>query len=308
MGGTPMLRKEAAFLPWHGRPAHAFSPTMTPTDFLAWLADENRRPLVMGVLNVTPDSFSDGGRYSTTDAAVARAGELIQQGADLLDIGGESTRPGSQPVGSDEQIARVEPVIRAIRTTHDIALSIDTQSAQVAEAALDAGASIVNDISAGRADANLLPLVAARQVPLILMHMQGTPATMQVAPVYQDVVAEVLSFLSDRIEAATRAGVDRRLVLIDPGIGFGKSLDHNLSLLRRQRDLLALGRPLVIGTSRKGFIGAITGVKEPADRLFGTAATTAWAVANGAAIVRVHDVEPNVQVVKMIQAVQHGHG
>ena len=278
---------------------------MTPHEFNLWLADSQRPKLVMGVLNVTPDSFSDGGRYATRDAAVARADDLIVQGADLLDIGGESTRPGAQPVPPDEQIARVTPVIQAIRTRHDVCISIDTQSSAVASAALDAGAALINDISAGLADPKMLPLAAQRGVPIVLMHMQGTPATMQDAPIYSDVVAQVVSFLQDRIDAATRAGVDRRRVLIDPGIGFGKTMDHNLELLRRLSNVAALG-PMVIGTSRKGFVGKITGVAEPKDRVFGTAATTAWAVANGAAIVRVHDVEPNVQVVRMIQAIQRG--
>jgi dihydropteroate synthase len=280
---------------------------LSPQQFNFWLTNDDRRSLVMGVLNITPDSFSDGGKYATSEAAIERAHDLIRQGADLLDIGGESTRPGSQPVPPAEQIARVVPVIQSIRQSHDITLSIDTQSAAVAEAALDAGATLVNDISAGLKDPDLLPLVARRRVPVILMHMQGTPTTMQIAPTYQNVVAEILSFLSERIDAATGAGVDENLILLDPGIGFGKSLDHNLTLLRRQRELLALGRPLVIGTSRKKFIGTLTGVEHPPDRIFGTAATTAWAVANGAAIVRVHDVEPNVQVVKMIDAIQRAN-
>jgi dihydropteroate synthase len=187
-----------------------------------------------------------------------------------------------------------------------VVISIDTTSAQVARAALDAGAGMVNDISAGRHDPQMLPLAAARQIPVILMHMKGTPATMQADPVYQDVVAEVRRFLDERRAAAVAQGVAEGNILLDPGIGFGKTLDHNLELLRRQQALVELGRPLVVGTSRKRFIGTITGESEPARRVFGTAATVAWAVTNGAAVVRVHDVGAMAQVVRMIRAIQHG--
>ena len=256
----------------------------------------------MGVLNVTPDSFSDGGRFATFDAAVAHAQAMVTAGADLLDIGGESTRPGSLPVAADEQIKRVVPVIERIANL-PVTISIDTTRAAVAEAALDAGAAIVNDISAGRDDAELLPLVARRGAPVVLMHMQGTPLTMQDAPSYQDVVAETIQFLRERVAAAQAVGIELSKILLDPGIGFGKTMEHNLELLRRQREFLALGRPVVIGTSRKGFIGRITGESEPSKRLFGTAASVAFCVANGAAIVRVHDVGPMVQVVRMTRAI-----
>ena len=259
----------------------------------------------MGVLNVTPDSFSDGGRFATVEAAVERARAMVAEGAEMIDIGGESTRPGSQPVPAEEQIRRVGPVIERIATL-PATISIDTTRAAVAQAVLDAGAAVVNDISAGRDDPALLPLVAQRGCPIILMHMQGTPATMQQAPHYQDVVAEVAAFLRERVEAAAAAGVDRGRILIDPGIGFGKLLTHNLELLRRQRELIdAVGRPAVIGTSRKGFIGKITGVEQPDQRLFGTAAAVAWTVANGAAVVRVHDVKAMQQVVAMTRAIVH---
>jgi dihydropteroate synthase len=257
----------------------------------------------MGVLNVTPDSFSDGGRFATADAAVAQAEAMAAAGASMIDVGGESTRPGSFPVEADEQIKRVVPVIRRIGASLPITISIDTTRAAVAEAALDVGAAVVNDISAGREDARLLPLVARRGVPVVLMHMQGTPLTMQAAPSYSDVVAETITFLRERVAAAQATGVELGRILLDPGIGFGKAMEHNLELLRRQRELLALGRPVVIGTSRKGFIGKITGEPEPAKRLFGTAASVALAVANGAAIVRVHDVGPMVQVVRMTRAI-----
>jgi dihydropteroate synthase len=279
---------------------------LTPSDFTTWLRRPDprrpRRPLVMGVLNVTPDSFSDGGQFASVDAAVSQAHAQAAAGVDLIDVGGETTKPGSLPVPPEEQVRRVVPVIQRIAHL-PVTISIDTTRAAVAEAALDAGASLVNDISAGRDDADLLPLVARRQVPVILMHMQGTPATMQDEPRYGDVVAEVSAFLRERLDAAVAHGIGPEDVLLDPGIGFGKTMEHNLTLLRRQRELLALGRPLVVGTSRKGFIGRITHEPVPARRLFGTAATVAWSIAQGASIVRVHDVQAMVQVVKMTSAI-----
>jgi dihydropteroate synthase len=273
-----------------------------PREFSDWLSDPNRKPLVMGVLNVTPDSFSDGGRFATTDAAVAQAEAMVAAGADVIDVGGESTRPGALPVAANEQIKRVVPVIGRIANL-PVTISIDTMRAAVAEAALEAGAAIVNDISAGRDDAEILPLVARRRVPVVLMHMQGTPQTMQDAPSYRDVVAETSGFLRERVAAAQAVGIELSKILLDPGIGFGKTQAHNLELLRRQREFNQLGRPVVIGASRKGFIGRITGEPEPAKRLFGTAVSVALAVANGAAIVRVHDVGPMVQVVRMAHAI-----
>jgi dihydropteroate synthase len=261
----------------------------------------------MGVLNVTPDSFSDGGRFAAHDAAVAHALEMAEAGAELIDIGGESTRPGSQPVPAEEQIRRVAPVIEEIaRRNLPVVVSIDTTRASVAAAALDAGTGIVNDISAGRDDAAMLPLVAQRAVPIVLMHMQGTPATMQLNPTYDDVVRETIAFLRERIAAAEGAGIEPHRILVDPGIGFGKTMGHNLELLRRQSDFATLGRPLLIGTSRKGFIGRITNEPEPSRRLFGTAASVAWSVANGAAVVRVHDVAEMSKVVRMTEAIRHG--
>jgi dihydropteroate synthase len=260
----------------------------------------------MGVLNVTPDSFSDGGRFVEPSEAAETAAAMVEAVADLIDIGGESTRPGSSPVDEAEQVRRVAPVIEGIRrAASSVTLSIDTTRAVVASAALDAGANLVNDISAGRDDSDLLPLVARRRVPVILMHMRGTPATMQLDPRYSDVVAEVAAFLRERSQFAESVGINPADVLIDPGIGFGKTVEHNLRLLRATECLATdLGRPLVIGTSRKAFIGRITGERNPPDRVFGTAATVAWAIANGAAIVRVHDVEPLVRVVRMVRAIQ----
>ena len=292
---------------------------MTPAEFRDWLRAAERRPLVMGVLNVTPDSFSDGGRFIDPAAAVARAAQMAAEGADLIDVGGESTRPGSLPVEPAEQIRRVAPVLRAARErVRGVTFSIDTTRADVAAAALDAGAHVINDVSAGRDDPALLPLAARRGCPVVLMHMQGTPQTMQLNPTYSDVTGEVAAFLRDRLAAATGAGVDPVNVLLDPGIGFGKTVRHNLELLRRLAELATLGRPLVVGTSRKGFIGKVLGEKpvtsdgpaapaadSPA-RLFGTAATVAWAVANGAGVVRVHDVGPMAQVVRVVRSIKNG--
>jgi len=283
---------------------------MSPPDFDAWLLDPDHPPLVMGVLNVTPDSFSDGGQFASVDAAVARALAMAAEGADLIDLGGESTRPGSQRTPADEQLRRILPVLRALkgRLPHTT-LSIDTTLAPVAEAALDEGVHVINDISAGRDDPALLPLAARRRCPVILMHMQGTPATMQLNPTYSDVTAEVAAFLNERAEAATAAGVDPGKILIDPGIGFGKTVEHNLRLLRDLPRLTrSIRRPLVIGTSRKGFIRKVTGDVPGGedDRRFGTAATVAWAVANGAGVLRVHDVGAMAQVVRTTRAIMDG--
>jgi dihydropteroate synthase len=274
--------------------------------FQQWLCSETqlRRPLVMGVLNLTPDSFSDGGRYLTASAAVARVAAMIGAGADGIDCGAESTRPGASSVDADEQIRRLMPVLERARDFSDrVIFSVDTTNASVAEAALDAGFALVNDVSAGRDDPRLLPLVGARGAAVILMHMQGSPATMQQAPTYSDVVSEVGQFLRQRRDAAIAAGVDAQAILLDPGIGFGKTTDHNLELLNRLEELTTPGWPIVVGTSRKRFIGQITGVAEPSQRLFGTAATVAIAVARGAALLRVHDVEPMRQVVQMTVAI-----
>ena len=277
---------------------------MTPLQFKDWLLDARRRPLVMGVLNVTPDSFSDGGQFSDVSAAVAHGREMAAAGAAVIDVGGESTRPGSQLVPAEEQIRRVVPVIAALVDRAPAVISIDTSRAEVAAAALDAGAHLINDVFAGQDDPDLLPLAARRAVPIILMHMQGRPADMQVKPRYQNVTAEVFDFLRERIDAALAAGVDPSRILIDPGIGFGKTLEHNLVLLRELAQLKTLGRPVVVGTSRKQFIGKITGEELASGRLFGTAATISWAVANGADLLRVHDVGPMSQVVRMIEAIQ----
>ncbi len=279
---------------------------MTIDAFLAWLRNPDRRPAVMGILNVTPDSFSDGGRYSDAGAACAAAEELIRVGADVIDIGGESTRPGAQRVDAAEQRRRIIPVIDALARSSKAVISVDTTRAEVAEAALDAGAAMINDISAGLEDAAMLPLAARRAAPIALMHMQGEPGTMQYAPAYSDVCVEVREHLQNRLRAAADAGIAQEQIMLDPGIGFGKTIEHNLTLLRRLDEFRAIGRPLLVGTSRKGFIGRITGETGAAGRLMGSAASVAWSIARGADMVRVHDVGAMSKVVRMIRAIQSG--
>lgn len=263
----------------------------------------DRRALVMGVLNVTPDSFSDGGLFLQADAAVAQAEKMAEEGADLIDVGGESTRPGSDVVSVEEQLARVIPVISRIAPRLNVPISIDTTCAEVARQALDAGAQMVNDVSAMREDASMAELVSERKTPVVLMHMLGQPKTMQQNPTYEEVVTDVRRFLEERIAAAVSAGVAREQIVVDPGFGFGKTLSHNLEIMRRLDELQALDRPVLVGTSRKSMLGRILGV-EPRERIYGTAATVAAAVERGAAMVRVHDVEPAVHVVKVIAAIQ----
>jgi dihydropteroate synthase len=248
---------------------------------------------VMGVVNVTPDSFSDGGRFLDPDAAVAHALRLAGEGADILDFGGESTRPGAEPVSADEERRRVVGVIERVEAKSTGArLSIDTSKASVAEAALDAGATMVNDVTALRGDPDLAALVAERGVDCCLMHMLGEPRTMQLDPRYDEVVADVAAFLEERLAHATGAGIAEERILLDPGIGFGKKLEHNLELLRRLDEIVAIGRPVVVGTSRKSFLGLLTGRAEPDQRLPGTIATNVLALERGASVFRVHDVAP----------------
>ena len=244
----------------------------------------------MGVVNVTPDSFSDGGRYLDAQAAVAHGLRLAREGADILDVGGESTRPGADPVPAAEERRRVVPVIAGLRDAGCAArISVDTAKAEVAAAALDAGAEIVNDVTALRGDPEMAPLVAERGVDVCLMHMLGDPRTMQLDPHYVDVVAEVRDFLADRVAAAQAAGIGRERIVIDPGIGFGKTVEHNLALLSGTAELAALGLPVLIGTSRKSFLGRLTG-REVGDRVAATVATNVMAYERGARIFRVHDV------------------
>jgi len=272
----------------------------------AGLLPSSLRPLVMGVLNVTPDSFSDGGgSYDPHDhpaTAIAAGHELAAAGADLVDVGGESTRPGAPPVGVDEESARVLPVVSALASA-GIVVSIDTTKAAVARAAVEAGAAMVNDVSAGALDEELLPTVAGLAVPYVLTHMQGTPRTMQEAPTYGDVVGDVFDALAGSLDELRALGMGDESVVVDPGIGFGKTVEHNLLLLRRIRDLTSLGRPVMVGTSRKAFIGRLTGTTEASDRLEGSIVTAALAVTNGATFVRAHDVQATVRALRVAHAV-----
>ena len=255
--------------------------------------------IVMGILNVTPDSFSDGGQFFDPNKAVEHGLRMATEGAAIIDVGGESTRPGSDSVSTGEQIRRVVPVIEALCEKINVPVSIDTYKCEVAEAALDAGAGIVNDITA-LSDERIGELAAVRQVPVVLMHMQGTPATMQIEPKYDDVVGEVLEFLLSRAKRAEKLGISKEMIFIDPGIGFGKTTEHNLLLLRSIDKFVDTGYRVLVGTSRKRFISQITGKEKPTARIFGTAATVALCVAAGVSIVRVHDVAEMVDVVKVV--------
>ncbi len=257
-------------------------------------------PKLMGVVNVTPDSFSDGGRYLDADAAIRHGEKLVRDGAAILDVGGESTRPGAEEVDEAEELRRVEPVVRAL--AGDATVSIDTSKLAVAAAALDAGASIVNDVTAFKRDPEMAGLCAERGVGVVLMHMPGNPRTMQDDPRYDDVVDDVKAFLAERMEFAVGQGVDEERIWLDPGIGFGKTLEHNLELLRRLRELRELGRPLVIGTSRKSFIGKVDG-SSVEGRIGGSIATSVLAAVEGADVLRVHDVAEMAQALAVTNAV-----
>jgi dihydropteroate synthase len=249
------------------------------------------RAWLMGIVNVTPDSFSDGGRYFDAAKAVERGLELVADGADIVDVGGESTRPGSRPVPAAEEIGRILPVIEGLRQQTRALLSIDSTKAAVAQAALDAGADIVNDTSAFRFDPAMPGVVARTGAGVVLMHMQGTPLTMQNAPHYDDLLGEIRAFLSDRIRVAEAAGIPPERIIVDPGLGFGKTVENNLELLRRQADFHGLGRPLLLGFSRKAFLGAVLDLP-PGERLEGTIAAAVLSAERGAHILRVHDVGP----------------
>ncbi len=258
--------------------------------------------IIMGVLNVTPDSFSDGGQFFDTDAAIEHGLKMAAEGASIIDVGAESTRPGSAPVPAEEQSKRAIPVIEALSKKVGLPISIDTYNCDVAKAALNAGAAMINDITA-LTDGQVGQLAAEMGVPVVLMHMQGTPLTMQAEPEYKDVVSEVLEFLLERAKRAEAFGIAREKIFIDPGIGFGKTLEHNLLLLKNIDRFVETGYRVLVGTSHKSFIGKITGKENPADRLFGTAATVALSVAAGVSIVRVHDVAEMLEVVKVTNAV-----
>ena len=261
-------------------------------------------PLLMGVVNVTPDSFSDGGRYLDTDAAVRHGMRLVDDGADLLDVGGESSRPGAAPVPADAELLRVIPVVQELRQRLSIPISIDTTKAAVARAALAAGADIVNDVSGLRFDPEMLPFLAGAGCGVVLMHMQGEPRTMQVAPRYDDVVAEVRAWLDTRLEALASAGIDPARVVVDPGIGFGKRYADNLELLRHLDRLRPGGRPLLIGASRKAFLGWLLAEPEPLARLEGDLAVAAWCRQGGVEVLRVHDVRAARRLFRVLEALE----
>jgi dihydropteroate synthase len=265
--------------------------------------DCRQRPYVMGILNVTPDSFSDGGLYHQPEQALKHAETMLAAGADIIDVGGQSSRPGAVPVPPEVEHARAVPVIREIVQHYGAVVSVDTYRASVAAAALDAGAVLVNDISALRFDAQMAPLIARRGASVVLMHMQGIPQTMQQAPVYRHVLDDVYSFLAERLHYALQYGIARQRIVLDPGFGFGKTIQHNLELLHGLEHFRALGQPLLVGTSRKSFLGRLL-QRKVWNRLEGTLATVLYAVLRGASFVRVHDVAPVVQTVRLLTALE----
>ncbi len=259
---------------------------------------------IMGILNVTPDSFSDGGNFARFDTALAHADKLITDGADILDVGGESTRPFAEPVSADEELHRVIPVIEAIRKKHALPISIDTSKALVAQEALNAGADIINDVSALQKDPEMLAVVQETSVPVIIMHMRGTPADMQIQPDYNNVIEEITTFLQKRVAWMTERNIDRNRIIVDPGIGFGKTLQHNLSIIKHIDSFSALGLPVLLGHSRKRFLGDITGISNEAQRDLATAIVTALCAAGNVAIVRTHDVAGTRQALLIADAIQ----
>jgi dihydropteroate synthase len=262
--------------------------------------DLTKRAMLMGVLNVTPDSFSDGGQFFATEAAVRHGMEMAQSGAEIIDVGGESTRPGADPVSPNEEMERVLPVIEQLEAAGSSLISIDTSKVKVARAALEAGATIINDVTGGRGDPEMFALAAESGAALIIMHMQGTPQTMQRNPIYGDVVAEVADFFRQQFELAIRSGIDPTCIAFDPGIGFGKTGAHNLELLANLPRLRIANRPLVVGVSRKSFLGKITG--QPSDRASATVAMTSLLRERGANVLRVHDVSQNVEALRATEA------
>ncbi len=262
--------------------------------------------MIMGIVNVTPDSFSDGGRYLDVARAVQHGLEMIRQGADILDIGGESTRPGAEPVSAEEELRRVIPVIGAIRAQSRVLISIDTMKSSVAEAAMAAGADIINDVSGLVHDPHMMDVARATKAGIVLMHMKGEPRTMQDNPVYADVVLEVNAFFEGRMRGLEQAGIDIRRVILDPGIGFGKNLEHNLTLLRALPDLRVRFRPLLLGVSRKSMIGSVIGSDKLEDRSWPTVALTSYARERGVGVMRVHDVKPNLEAMRMTEAIRFG--
>lgn len=273
--------------------------------FHDWCLNPKRETLVMGIVNVTPDSFSDGGKFFSPEVAISHASKLITQGADIIDIGGESTRPGAKLVSESEELKRVIPVIEKIRTDNPrILISIDTTKASVAKYAVEAGADIINDVSGLSFDNNMAGIVKSLNVPIVIMHMKGNPQNMQLNPEYKDIVNEILDFFKIKIKIAIQSGINRSMIILDPGIGFGKTVDHNFELLSRLNEFNVLELPIMIGPSRKSFIG-ITLDLPPEDRVEGTAAAVSAGVMNGASIVRVHDVKSMKRVVRIIEKVRN---
>ena len=273
--------------------------------FQDWCINPKRETLVMGIVNVTPDSFSDGGKFFSPEVAISHASKLIRQGADIIDIGGESTRPGAEQVSEPEELKRVIPVIEKIRTDNPtILISIDTTKASVAKHAVEAGADIINDVSGLSFDKNMIGIVESFNIPIVIMHMKGNPQNMQLNPKYKDIVNEILDFFKKKIKIAIQSGINRSMIILDPGIGFGKTVDHNFELLSRLNEFNVLELPIMIGPSRKSFIGITLGLP-PEDRVEGTAAAVSAGVMNGASIVRVHDVKSMKRVVRIIEKVRN---
>ena len=273
--------------------------------FQDWCLNPKRETLVMGIVNVTPDSFSDGGKFFSPEVAISHASKLITQGADIIDIGGESTRPGAEQVSESEELKRVIPVIEKIRTDNPtILISIDTTKASVAKHAVEAGADIINDVSGLSFDNNMIGIVESFNIPVVIMHMKGNPQNMQLNPEYEDIVNEILDFFKMKIKMAVQSGINRSMIILDPGIGFGKTVEHNFELLSRLNEFNVLELPIMIGPSRKSFIG-ITLDLPPEDRVEGTAAAVSAGVMNGASIVRVHDVKSMKRVVRIIEKVRN---
>jgi dihydropteroate synthase len=307
IGGPSLAAElEAALAVYESGPIAPPSGANIGSSMHALFRSFSSRTVVMGILNVTPDSFSDGGSFLDPDAALAQGLKMAEDGAGVIDIGGESTRPGSDAVSAEDEIRRIVPVIKRLVSEIEVPISVDTYKASVAEAALDAGAEIINDISGMTFDPDMRRLVADRGCPIALMHIKGTPRDMQKNPTYTDLMGEIVGFLLDAIEEAVAAGVDEKMIAVDPGIGFGKTVDQNLTIIRRLTELRSLGRPILVGVSRKATIGHLLGDVPPQERVMGTAAAVTLSIANGADIVRVHDVKEIAQVAKVADAVVRG--
>jgi len=270
--------------------------------FNAWLSNTNRMPLIMGILNVTPDSFSNGGKFSNPHKAIEYALQMEADGADIIDIGGESTRPGAKPISFEEETNRVIPVIKGIRKRSNIIISIDTYKSSIADKAITVGANIINDISGMRFDNNMVQLASKSQVPVVIMHMLGNPQNMQDNPKYNDLMKDLMLFFQERISFLKANGINKKNIILDPGIGFGKTVDHNFTILRELRRLVDLGFPILVGPSRKSFIGSTLNLP-PEERIEGTAAAVTAAIMNGSRIVRIHDVNEMLRVVKVTEKI-----